>query len=181
MKKIRKNFKIIHLFFLLPGIFLSCKKGNQNIQKVPPQSTPLTPIVFDTSFETGGSNYATYSVGNYLDYPTDSDWFDPYNLRPVIGTYHLAPATVKQQLATMFANGQRKIALDLWYSDLFIIRKTLVVGKLIPNPKANQDCYGHPDGKPADINKRRSLILYKISPCDFKIAFNHILIFLIRR
>jgi hypothetical protein len=72
----------------------------------------------DTVFERGGSNYAMYSVGNYLEYPTDSVWYIPYNMRPVIGTYNLAPDTVKKQLAIMFANGQRKIALDLWYSDL---------------------------------------------------------------
>ena len=37
-------------------------------------------------------------------------------MRPVIGTYHLAPDTVRNQLAVMYANGQRRLALDLWFS-----------------------------------------------------------------
>jgi len=39
-------------------------------------------------------------------------------MRPVIGAYHLDSATVKRQLASMYANGQRSIALLLWYGDL---------------------------------------------------------------
>ncbi len=111
MEKLLNKLPLICLTFFLGTGLPACKKVNQDT------GTVITPITFDTSFETGGSNYAMYSVGSYLDFPTDSDWNIPYNLRPVIGTYHLAPEIVKQQLATMFANGQRKIALDLWYSD----------------------------------------------------------------
>lgn len=144
MKKIPFNLILPYCIFLpLTYIFFtSCKKESNN------SSTQLTPITFDSSFETGGSNYAMYSVGSYLLYPTDSDWFVPYNLRPVIGTYHLAPDTVKNQLAVMFANGQRKIALDLWYDDFgmdgnppdsplnaHIVNSTL--GKLMPQQQSN--------------------------------------------
>ena len=39
-------------------------------------------------------------------------------MRPVIGTFHLDPATVRQQLQTMFSNGQRRLSLVLWFADL---------------------------------------------------------------
>jgi hypothetical protein len=89
-----------------------------------------------------------YSVGDYLDNPTDSDWYLPYNLRPVIGTYHLAPEIVKNQLAEMYANGQRKIALDLWYLDFSLygnpsdspVNAHIVnskLGKLMPQQEQN--------------------------------------------
>src|SRR5215510_14396376 len=105
---------------ILSLMIYSCKKANSSTNPNYSQNDTdvNTTVNGDTSFERGGSNYPMYSVGNYLDYPTDSDWFIPYNLRPVIGTYHLAPDTVKKQLERMFENGQRKIALDLWYSDL---------------------------------------------------------------
>jgi hypothetical protein len=96
---------------------LACKKNTVRSKATGPDSLVMTPIKFDTSYETGGSNYAMYSVGNYLQYPTDSDWYVPNNLRPVIGTYDQEPDTVRKQLAVMYANGQRKIALDLWYTD----------------------------------------------------------------
>ncbi len=102
----------------------------------------------DTSFERGGSNYPFYSMGTYLQYPTDSDWSAPGNLRPVIATYNWAPDTVRKQLAIMYANGQRRIALDLWHTDLslasglenndvfgHVVNSKL--GKLLPQHEAN--------------------------------------------
>lgn len=68
------------------------------------------------AFEAGGSNYPMYSVGAYLDSPDDETWYTPRVLRPVVGTYHLDSASVSQQLATMYANGQRRIALVLWFT-----------------------------------------------------------------
>ena len=79
-------------------------------------------------YESGGSNYPFYSMGTELSNPTPANWYAPLNLRPVIGTYHLDSTTVQQQLATMYANGQRKVSLNLWYTDL---------GPLGP------DVYGH--------------------------------------
>jgi hypothetical protein len=64
----------------------------------------------------GGSNYVMYSVGAYMTDPRNEIWVR--DVRPVIGTYNLDPATVKQQLLTMFANGQRRLALVLWFTDL---------------------------------------------------------------
>jgi hypothetical protein len=120
------TIRIVYLLaaFLFLAAFLmatlSCKKSMSSTTFPPPiQDTDVnTTVNGDTAWEIGGSNYAMYSVGNYLEYPTDSDWVIPYNLRPVIGTYHLAPDTVRKQLAIMYNNGQRKIALDLWYADL---------------------------------------------------------------
>jgi hypothetical protein len=130
-------------FFFVCAVcfFYSCKKEKSS-QSAPP------PLTYDTSFETGGSNYPMYSVGNYLDYPTDSDWFVPYNLRPVIGTYDMAPDTVRKQLAAMYAGGQRKIALDLWYLDFSLygnpsdnpVNAHIVnskLGKLMPRQESN--------------------------------------------
>jgi hypothetical protein len=142
--------KMLFIIFICGMSAHSCKKTNSaTVTNYHPQDTDVNNTVNqDTALERGGSNYPMYSVGNYLSYPTDSDWFIPYNLRPVIGTYHLAPDTVRKQLATMFANGQRKIALDLWYSD-FSRDANLVdsplyghvvnskLGKLMPQHEAN--------------------------------------------
>ncbi|PWT76929.1 MAG: hypothetical protein C5B59_05350 [Bacteroidetes bacterium] len=130
------------LFILLSYSFFACKKETHS------SSSGTPAVIYDTSFETGGSNYAMYSVGTYLQFPTDSDWNIPYNLRPVIGTYHLAPDTVKMQLAKMYANGQRKIALDLWYLDFSLygnpsdspVNAHVVnskLGKLMPQQESN--------------------------------------------
>jgi hypothetical protein len=138
-----------HLFLLVCCSLYACKKTNSNIVSSSDSSSVSIPAVtYDTSFEIGGSNYPMYSVGTYLEYPTDSDWFAPLNLRPVIGTYHLAPDTVRKQLAIMYANGQRKIALDLWYLDFslygspsdnplngHIVNSKL--GKLMPQQESN--------------------------------------------
>lgn len=79
----------------------------------------ITVILFCGTFcrKTPSNPNPVYSPGNLLEFSADSDWFIPYNLRPVIATYNLAPDTVRNQLAVMYANGQRKIVLDLWYSD----------------------------------------------------------------
>jgi hypothetical protein len=142
----------IAAFALLAAMIASssCKKSMSNASTPPPvQDTDVnTTVNGDTTWEIGGSNYPMYSVGNYLEYPTDSDWVIPYNLRPVIGTYHLAPDTVKKQLAIMYKNGQRKIALDLWYSDfsrdfnlvdspLYGHVVSATMGKLIPQHEEN--------------------------------------------
>ncbi len=139
-------------FLLLAAMMvsLSCKKS-MSASSIPPpvQDTDVnTTVNGDTAWEIGGSNYPMYSVGNYLEYPTDSVWFIPYNMRPVIGTYHLAPDTVRKQLAIVYNNGQRKIALDLWYSDFssdfnlvdspiygHVVSATM--GKLIPQHEQN--------------------------------------------
>lgn len=63
--------------------------------------------------EIGGSNYVMWDVSAYLADTTQ--WYAPLALKPVIGTYHLAPQTVRQQLADMAAKGQKQIALMLWY------------------------------------------------------------------
>ncbi len=80
-----------------------------------PRPTP-SPSGQALPFEVGGSNYVMYSVGEYITDPRDEIWVR--DVRPVIGMYHLDPDTVKQQLLTMFANGQRRLSLVLWFADL---------------------------------------------------------------
>ncbi len=125
MKKtqIARNL-IIGIIVVMVGTYLaSCKKGTVGTMSVKPDSaitktdTLINILDQDTVFERGGSNYAFYSVGSYLDTPTQDNWNKYLNMRPVIGTYHLAPDTVKNQLAVMYANGQRRLALDLWFSN----------------------------------------------------------------
>jgi hypothetical protein len=143
---------LVAAFILLAAFMmatLSCKKSMSNSTGGIVQDTDVnTTVNGDTTFEVGGSNYAMYSVGDYLIYPDSIHWFKPYNWRPVIGTYHLNPETVKNQLSIMYNNGQRKIALDLWYADLskeatladspvygHIVNSSL--GKLIPQHEQN--------------------------------------------
>ncbi|MEZ4743817.1 MAG: hypothetical protein R3B45_15460 [Bdellovibrionota bacterium] len=67
--------------------------------------------------EIGGSNYPMYDVSGYLNAPDPSGaWFDEGNLKLVIGDFHQDPDAVKNQLKTMYQNGQRKIALILWHT-----------------------------------------------------------------
>jgi hypothetical protein len=149
------TIRIIYLIaaFLLLAAFimatLSCRKSVSNSSVGTIHDTDVnTTVNGDTTWEIGGSNYPMYSVGKYLEYPTDSVWVIPYNMRPVIGTYHLAPDTVRKQLAIMYNNGQRKIALDLWYSDfsrdgnlvdspLYGHVVSATMGKLIPQHEQN--------------------------------------------
>jgi hypothetical protein len=87
----------------------------------------------------GGSNYPWYDIGNGT---ADS------TIRPVIGTYHLAPDVVKQQLLSLYKNGQREITLFLWYkpfspkaggpiSDVWTITCNSAGGKLSAQAQSN--------------------------------------------
>jgi len=80
-----------------------------------PEPSP-SPSAVARPFEVGGSNYVMYSVGEYMTDPREEIWLR--DIRPVIGAYHLDPDTVQQQLLTMFANGQRRLSLVLWFADL---------------------------------------------------------------
>jgi hypothetical protein len=72
MKKLRIKTVLRHcaLFVFTIIILFSCKKDNHSVVTPPPIDTIAT-ITYDTNFETGGSNYAMYSVGTYLDYPIE--------------------------------------------------------------------------------------------------------------
>lgn len=87
---------------------------------------PLPPL------EAGGSNYVMYSIGDYLRAPTEANWYRPGVLRPTIAAYHLDSLTVHDQLRAMRENGQRNIALVLWYEDF----------SLHPD-RAGVELYGH--------------------------------------
>ena len=140
-----RNYYSLFVFTIV--ILFSCKKENTDSPRRRPQ-TPSLRLLTTRASKPAVPIIAMYSVGTYLDYPTDSDWSAPLNLRPVIGTYDLAPDTVRKQLAEMYANGQRKIAIDLWYLDFslygnpsngplngHIVNSKL--GKLMPQHESN--------------------------------------------
>ncbi len=121
MKKLPASLNLIvgFMIIMLGADLASCKKETANAIPIITPAKPDTLVNIldrDTVFERGGSNYGFYSVGTYLDNPTQDQWDKYLNMRPVIGTYHLAPDTVRNQLAVMYANGQRRLALDLWFS-----------------------------------------------------------------
>jgi hypothetical protein len=111
---------IIGIIFLMLGSNLaSCKKGTMGNSAKPDSSTLkidtlVNTLGQDTAFERGGSNYGFWFIGSYLNTPTLDNW-NKY-VKPVIGTYHLAPDTVRNQLAVMYASGQRRLALDFWFT-----------------------------------------------------------------
>jgi len=79
-----------------------------------PQSAgPVPPEGFA---EVGGSNYVMYRVDDRYRLDGDDVWYEDGVLWPVVGTFHrMEAAEVRDQLAAMHANGQRKIAFMLWY------------------------------------------------------------------
>jgi len=90
-------FQIIILWLML----CSCSKNNRmplDDHNPNAHDTASYADENDTAFERGGSNYSFYSAGSYFYFPTDSVWYIPYNMRPVTGTYHLAPDTVRKEL-----------------------------------------------------------------------------------
>ena len=85
----------------------------------------------------GGSNYPMISVGNYKD--TCKGWYEG-ELKPVIGFYHLEQQTVREQLQTMYNNGQRRIALFIWhknFSDSEISEYGSVYGHIVSSNGGN--------------------------------------------
>ncbi|HEX2568953.1 MAG TPA: hypothetical protein VH877_05285 [Polyangia bacterium] len=65
----------------------------------------------------GGTNYVLYSLGD--DDPTNNNRFylPALNVRPVVGTYDLAPGTVQTQIAAMRTSGQSDFLLDIFFAD----------------------------------------------------------------
>jgi hypothetical protein len=61
----------------------------------------------------GGSNYVIYDLGNYPLQP-----YATSTIKPVIPYFHENPGLVEQQLQAMYAGGQRKISLVLYYAPL---------------------------------------------------------------
>jgi hypothetical protein len=66
--------------------------------------------------EVGGSNYVMYSVAESYRIKNEKNiWWVPGVLEPVIGYYHRKDDDfIRHQLRTMYANGQRKIAVLVW-------------------------------------------------------------------
>lgn len=93
------------------ALLMSLVLGACDQQTLSPLPPPPGPML------AGGSNYGMYSVGSYLDHATTEVWYRPNELRPVIATFHLDSLAVKEQLRVMYANGQRRLALILWFGD----------------------------------------------------------------
>ena len=85
----------------------------------------------NSKLQVGGSNYVMFDVDRYMSNPTEENWYRKDVLKPVIGSYHLNPMAVSQQLQMMCDAGQRKIALVLWYMPIS------------RNNIATTDVYGH--------------------------------------
>ncbi len=62
-----------------------------------------------------GSNYVMSDLGNFTG-SNNKAWDNL--LRPIIGTYHLNPELVEQQLRAIYQSGQRLISLMLWYTKM---------------------------------------------------------------
>ncbi len=106
---------IVGIMIIMLGFYLTtCKKETTSTTKTVKPDTLVNILDQDTVFERGGSNYGFWFMGSYLDTPTQDNW-NKY-VKPVIGTYHLAPDIVRNQLAVMYGNGQRRLALDLWFA-----------------------------------------------------------------
>lgn len=88
-----------------------------------------------TELSPGGSNYAMYDIGNYLNVSTEKVWYSG-ELKPVIGTYHLNKSLVNSQMKEMYDNGQRKISFVLW----FIPQETM------PSAVTTSNVWGHTVG-----------------------------------
>ena len=72
-----------------------------------------------SAFETGGSNYLVYDLGQYGTNPTSATYLlssSNGGMKFVVPDYHLNPGAVRTQLGQMCAAGQKKIALMVFFS-----------------------------------------------------------------
>lgn len=133
MKTILKTVNFFSILLLLFTPFMSCETHLDEIEeKVANEEVNEDIGVIDFSgrrvsgghpslsrIERGGSNYSVYDVRDYINTPgTGDEGWTTENLNLVIGEYHLNPYLVNKQLQNMYNNGQRKIALPIWY-DIF--------------------------------------------------------------
>lgn len=63
----------------------------------------------------GGSNYIAINIGNYND--ACQGWYQG-EIKFVVPSYNTMQQTVRQQLQSMYDNGQRKIVLVIWFGPL---------------------------------------------------------------
>ncbi|WP_299253201.1 hypothetical protein [uncultured Aquimarina sp.] len=102
-------------------VFISCEKDHiqETLTTEKTKSNGETtnkgflPPIAITSKEVGGSNFPMFDTQGYQN---TGVWSSPDNLKLVVGHYHLNPSIVNSQLRTMYQNGQRKIALVIWYT-----------------------------------------------------------------
>ena len=93
----------------------------------------------------GGTNYAFYDVQDeYLKRNEPHSWWKPGVLKHVVGAFHLQPAGfVEQTLKQMYSNGQRKIALVLWYVNITEDKRLKGAHWTNPVPTGYEHIYGH--------------------------------------
>lgn len=122
MNMIKKTISFLSVLFL----FTSCSQ-DQYQELLTTDDTKNSFALTSTTglpgyFETGGSNYPTYNAQNWInnaiyyhDSNTDPAW-SAANLFLTVGELPYDIAQVNSQLTTMFNNGQRKIAIPIWFS-----------------------------------------------------------------
>ncbi|MCK8519968.1 hypothetical protein M0D21_00195 [Aquimarina sp. D1M17] len=108
-----KNNILIFLTFISITLITSCEKDTLEEIKLESEALNKNRLITVTPKEVGGSNYVMFDTQGYQN---TGVWSSPDNLKLVVGHYHLDPAKVNTQLRTMYQNGQRKIALMIWYT-----------------------------------------------------------------
>jgi hypothetical protein len=63
--------------------------------------------------EMGGSNYAFIELGRYAQDPTEENWMA--DVKTPVVHYHQYQQKVRQQLDDLIRNGQKKIAIPIWF------------------------------------------------------------------
>jgi hypothetical protein len=60
--------------------------------------------------------------------------------------------------------------------DMVVVLEVLVVGGLVPDPKADEHDYGHAYGEPGDIDERKQFVCPEATPGDLYIVLEHAVI-----
>lgn len=92
-------------------VIVSCKEM-KSISKSDP-ALEVKEEISSITEEMGGSNYAFISLGKYAENPSEENWFSDVKT-PAIH-YHEYTLTVQKQLDFMVKNGQKKIAIPIWF------------------------------------------------------------------
>ncbi len=129
------------------GIVTAVSRGSVTITATSGGKSGQAGATVVVALEVGGSVYLVYSAEEYLLNPTLDAW--DRSARTPVGAYHLDSAAVKQQLPAMYARGQRKLQLALWYANyggIQGLKDTLnyagnvmnsALGELFPQHRAN--------------------------------------------
>lgn len=98
----------------LPLILMSCTgyspllNDEEQIKKEEEEE-----VVSSITPEMGGSNYTFVDLGRYAADPTEENWLS--DIRTPVTHFSQLSETIKQQLDTIIRNGQKKIAIVVWF------------------------------------------------------------------